>query len=371
MEFVRFFPKSDKVRHPVKQIFNAPLTYEFAEPVGGTYPLWYDPTYWQEGIEPYFDLRGELRAIAIALIVYGQLFLSPFAQLNISIGFFALFAIAPRPSVCLKRSLADWPLAIPVAAALILYSFVHAEHRFVAAFVSILWLVMFSGARLPGCDGTRRMIPAVVISITVTTLVLAIWSTAIDVRSVTPEYSQAAKALNAVGVSSGSKIGIIWKEEWNREAAQGALVPRLAKVQVIAEVSEPDAFWATTPSVRSQVIEALANAGVTAILTERPPPQFLSEMRWEKLGNTGYYVFMLPKKADRPVNPAIDHPAYLFSGCPMSEASRQSRGSVPPSCRYASVLARFPIARSLVSLRAASNLVAEFSTQFGRHRFLA
>jgi 4-amino-4-deoxy-L-arabinose transferase-like glycosyltransferase len=37
-------------KHPSRRIFNAPPVYEFATPVGGTYPNWYDPSYWYDGV---------------------------------------------------------------------------------------------------------------------------------------------------------------------------------------------------------------------------------------------------------------------------------------------------------------------------------
>jgi len=42
-----YFPKSSTLRHPVSKIFDAPAANEFAKPIGGTYPLWYDPPCWQ------------------------------------------------------------------------------------------------------------------------------------------------------------------------------------------------------------------------------------------------------------------------------------------------------------------------------------
>ena len=42
-------------KHPTRKIYSKPPIYEFASPIGGTYPPWYDPTYWREGIMPQFE----------------------------------------------------------------------------------------------------------------------------------------------------------------------------------------------------------------------------------------------------------------------------------------------------------------------------
>ena len=50
--------------HPTRKVFDRPAIYEFgSDPVGGTYPIWYDPSYWHEGETPHFDLRGQLRVL--------------------------------------------------------------------------------------------------------------------------------------------------------------------------------------------------------------------------------------------------------------------------------------------------------------------
>lgn len=40
--------------HPTRKVFSDPAIFEFAEPVAGTYPPWYDPSYWYEGVHPSF-----------------------------------------------------------------------------------------------------------------------------------------------------------------------------------------------------------------------------------------------------------------------------------------------------------------------------
>ncbi len=48
-----------KPEHPPRQIFSSPLVYEFATPIRGTYPPWYDPSYWEAGLRVRFDLGGQ------------------------------------------------------------------------------------------------------------------------------------------------------------------------------------------------------------------------------------------------------------------------------------------------------------------------
>ena len=53
-------PRSGVPQHPTRKIFDQPPAFEFSEPVGGTYPVWYDPTYWYEGSVSHFDFRKQV-----------------------------------------------------------------------------------------------------------------------------------------------------------------------------------------------------------------------------------------------------------------------------------------------------------------------
>src|SRR6185436_902247 len=52
-----FMPREPGMLHPVTRISSSIEAYEYAEPIAGTYPLWYDPTYWHEGISPHFNMK--------------------------------------------------------------------------------------------------------------------------------------------------------------------------------------------------------------------------------------------------------------------------------------------------------------------------
>ena len=295
-----FIPDS-KTLHPVRKIFERPPTYEFAEPIGGTYPLWYDPSYWHAGVEPRVDVKQQARGVVRSLLVYSALFFSPFIQLNITAGLLSLmlFEIASPPSLSWKRAARNWPLLALALSGLGLYSLVAPEYRYLGAFVCLLWIVAFSGVRRPATQGSRILVAGVVVAIAATTGILLVRSTLRhlgDPRITHPGYWEAASALNENGIRPGDKIAVIAKEPWERET----FVARLARIQVIAEVSEPDRFWAASPFTQSQVLEALAKTGAKAALTLGKPAQSPSEARWERLGSSDYYFCSLSGASGKP-----------------------------------------------------------------------
>ena len=66
--------------HPTL-IANAPLTFAYRSPIGGSIPVWYDPAYWYAGVKPRVVVGGQFRALASSVratlraIVVGPLIL--------------------------------------------------------------------------------------------------------------------------------------------------------------------------------------------------------------------------------------------------------------------------------------------------------
>ena len=287
-------PKSTTLTHPVRRISELPPTYEFATPIPGTYPLWYDPSYWHTGLKPQVQVKKQTQALTVSAISYCWLFFSPFLQLNLTVGLVVLFLLAPRPSVCVKRVAESWSLLIPALSAFALYSLVHVEYRYLGPFVSLLWLSAFSGVRLPLSQGSRRQIAFVVVAVAVTTGALLRRSAVNNValaRRLDTEYWEAARALGEKGTHPGDKIAI------NADLPLVALqtfVARLARIQIIAEVERPESLSRASSPTQSQAIDALKKIGVKGILTIEETSRPLSGNGWQRLGNTTYYVNLLP-----------------------------------------------------------------------------
>jgi hypothetical protein len=284
-------PSGNGLKHPVKKIFESPPTYEFGEPIGGTYPLWYDTSYWHEGIKPYFDLNGQVQAIKTSLLFYCALFFSHFTQLFMSVCFLILFATGARRSLGPNNGAAVWPVLIVAISALGLYSLALVESRYIGAFVCLLWLGAFSVVWLPASRLSNRLIAGVVIAVAATTCFSAVWWVSRRPPAQGgPAWSEAAQALSEKGIKPEDKVATVGVEPYG---GGGAYWARLARIQIIAQVSEPERFWAADLSTQSRVIEAVARTGAKAILTCPEPPRSSPESGWQRLGNTNYYVRLL------------------------------------------------------------------------------
>jgi len=284
-------PTNSGLTHPVKKILESPLAYEFGEPIGGTYPLWYDTSYWHEGIKPHFDLKGQLQAIKDAFFLYYFTFFSPFLQLNVSAGFLMLFVSGAQRSLRLNTGAAVWPLLIIALSALGLYSLVHVEYRFIGAFVCLLWLGGFSLVRLPAARDSHRLITGVIIGIAATTCLSVVWWMNQRDPENGPAYWKAAQALSENGIRAGDKVAVVGAYEPVGERV--AYLARLARIQIVAQVNQADRFWTADSSTQSRVIEAISRTGAKAILTLPEPPHSAHEGPWQRLGSTNYYAHLL------------------------------------------------------------------------------
>jgi hypothetical protein len=279
-------PFTNMLRHPVKQIFDAPAVYQFEGPVGGTYPFWYDPSYWQEGIQTHFDLRGQAGALKHGLGSYCRLLLRPLLELNAFAGLSILYLLARKPWECIRRAAATWSVLLPALAALILYALVFVIYRYVASFVLIIWLAAFSGVVIPFSNRSKTLVAAISAFIIVTTVGLAALQVGRSPRSIEPVYWEAATTLKEVGIQPGDKVAEI-------KADDLPFVAHLARVRIVAQVNRPDHFFRAAPSTQILVLEALAGSGAKALLVTPEPPHATPGIEWKELGLTNYYVCLL------------------------------------------------------------------------------
>jgi hypothetical protein len=277
--------------HPVHNILSNPPTYEFVSPIGGTYPLWYDPTYWHKGIHPWLNLRGERNVFLGAIFIQVVVLCSIFQQLNFTAGLLVAYVAAPHPRVCLKEAARSWRLLLTVTAAFLLYSVVYTETRYLAAYFAILWMVGFSGIRLPASVSSRRLVSGIVVIVTLSTIIPVLRSIT-GLRPPIPEYATAAALIRDRGIRSGDAIAVMAKEPFGEG---GAFVARLVRARVSAQtIAASSARVATEDPVDDRAVQAFASAGMKAILADFEIPA--SKSCFQRLANTRYSLCLVQKK---------------------------------------------------------------------------
>ncbi|MBV8894811.1 MAG: hypothetical protein JO266_23015 [Acidobacteria bacterium] len=276
--------------HTTRKIFDHPRIFEFATPIKGTQPVWYDASYWAEGAVPRIHLRTELLRVINYVKAYTHMLLS--TQAALLIGFVVLYCVGRRKGVSTEIR-ACWPVWIPGLVGLAMYSLVVVEWRYVAVFFTLLWIGLFAGIRLPTESGPRNV--ARILTITIVFAIgapmafLAIRDSASALTETRHLQWQVAEELKRLSVRPGDKVARIG----GNFAADWA---RLLQVMVVAEVPRSDAqeFWAAPPEVQAQIIRKFTSMGVTALVAQIAQDEtFRPSGMWQALAGGTFYALPL------------------------------------------------------------------------------
>jgi hypothetical protein len=272
--------------HPDRKIHERPAVFEYATPIAGTHPVWYDPTYWYEGLETHVDPRKQLRALVNAARVYWDLALTAAAPL-LAIG--VLLSMGSRRDV-FQRLGQEWCLLGTGTAPFLMFAILHTETRFVGAFLVMVVLGLLQAVRMPASEEALRLARGLVVG---ASLVLGLQVAVPVVRGLASGSAavnlddEIATGLVKMGLHPNDRVGTLG---W----AFDAYWARLARVRIVAETPAPDVvtFWSETPDTRRSVYDAFRGAGVRVIVSESVPATSAAA-GWQAIRPGGPYAYWL------------------------------------------------------------------------------
>jgi hypothetical protein len=291
--------------HPTRKLFDSPAVFEFASPIAGTYPPWYDPTYWYEGVEPRLSVRAQLKAVVRNVVMAYQFLFYRFFPGALLACLFILFYMSRRSLRRIARDVsAYWFLLTPALVASGFYMLVHFEPRYFAPFVVIICMSLFASVRLPRNAESKRLISALVF-VTLAMFALSVgyytsrefYSTVRDLapgRAAKQDVQwQVADELRRMGIAPNESVASIGNAMFNAW-------PRLARVRVVAEIStrtggDVEKFWAADAAQKAEVIDTFALTGAEIIVAEGIPQWANATDGWQRIGATNYYVYFLTR----------------------------------------------------------------------------
>lgn len=280
-------------KHAERKIFNVPPVFEFATPVGGSYPPFYDQSYWYDGVRPRFQLAGQLDALHRSADNYFDLFVVKLGCLTA--GFLILLFWSGRGKSFANSLIKEFVLWGPALAALVLYSIVEVQARFLAGFLILVWAGLFAGLRTPRAQSGHAVIKAVACSVVLLLSAQAAWSLAHDALRLSrfsefPDW-EVAQALRSGGIAPGDKVadfdyGDITVHYW----------AHLAEVKIVAEIPSDGvpAFWESSPVVQSRALNAIAQTGAKAVVAKDVPELFQGR-GWNQVPHSPYFIRLLSR----------------------------------------------------------------------------
>ena len=244
--------------HPTRKLVDRPATYEFREPVQGTYPVWYDPSFWHEGLEVKPHWHNQWKRLARETWQVGWMFgrmIWAFAGIAIMLALHTL-------RIDRKRALVA---CAPLIAAIVMYSLVHVERRFLAGFLIVSVTGVLASIRVMTLPTTRVLQGLMILLILA--LLYDVADEGVDVverlesAPAGNHYAHTANALRATGVDRGETIALIgdgFRAYW----------AYVGGYHIGAEVS-PREFWSVPRNLRQASVAAMFSNGISAVIADR------------------------------------------------------------------------------------------------------
>jgi hypothetical protein len=276
-------------KHPVRKLWDRPEVFEFAAPVGGTYPPWYDASYWLDGLAPRVDIGGQFRALGAGVRSYGTIAID-------QLGF-----IVAVPVLCgldwkgysYRRCIASlWPAWIAPVAGLGIFSLVLVETRYVAGFLVIVALSFVAAIRLRLSPRTQSVVLGLTLAVVALNLLGIVRVAPRNIYSSVfrPQNAQwdVAKALAEQGILPGDRMATILDHR------PGDYWAHLAQVKIVEDIplsGLPELSMLDEAS-RARLVRLMRGPGVEAIVAT-PASARTPCFHWRRLGNTEYFVASL------------------------------------------------------------------------------
>lgn len=287
--------------HPSRQIFENPPIYEFATPIGGTYPIAYDQAYWYEGVVVRFDLVNQVRQLISSGLYYADLFV--YRQAAILFSLSLIYALRKWGSFSPRRGGRAALLSAVGVLALLLYAPILVAGRYVGVFVVLFWSDLLAQARLPDSPVGRRMITTLSLLI-VTFLGFNILLFNIQGLGDLARGGEQPPAGAAVAGPPARPVAVA-EELWRMGIEPGdpvavigygfdAFWARLARTKIVAEMLEWQAtpFWLGDLAFQQAVLTAFASTGAQAVVAENVPA-YAKLPGWHRVGDSSYYIYLL------------------------------------------------------------------------------
>lgn len=290
-------PGSGTPLHPTRQISTDPPAYEFATPVAGTYPPWFDPIYWNEGAQPHYRL-GEMAREAVRGVKLYEYWIHH-RQLTLLAGLLILMLATPNKMLLVRRLVANSPLLTFGLFPFVMYALVHQDSRFLSSFFVLVWMALFAAT----LEAQPAILTGVVKSVVVVVAALMLVECAIATASrefqgtqditingnLTNPHWEVAHQLSVLGIQAGDPVAIV-----------GNHLPyfwaRLASVRIVSEVLMTDppcggrGCLDQSAAQWLKVKDALAATGAKVVVSPCIHG-VVDQAGWVQLGKTGVFAY--------------------------------------------------------------------------------
>jgi hypothetical protein len=283
--------------HPTRRLATDPPIYEFASPVGGTYPPSYDPSYWYEGVELTFHSMQLLNNLRFHTGPQLRQILLRAANRWVLLVLFGggLVALLSQPWSFVRAIAPQISLMLPPLIAILMYSIVHVTDRHLGGPILLVTLGCFAAVRFPPTSRAQRLpysLMALLGLALAALLVLPIGRNVTrafrDLRqnriADLSQHSQLrlARLIRAEGLNEGDAIAHIGQSSY-------AYWAHLARLRIVAEIpyrrgdrwkdSYARDFQRLDAEGRQEILDAMEKLDVRAVVASNLPRRESTDQR--------------------------------------------------------------------------------------------
>jgi hypothetical protein len=254
-------PSHGRPVHPPRMIDTTVDAVEFATPIRGSYPLWYDPAYWYAGVRTHLDRSGQsaafIRGVAGIVAVAAEYWAVLLAVAVLA----AASRRAPAADAGVLRAKSDVAALLIVwcGLATLIYALIHVEPRYLAGFALVPSVVALHHFATVASTRSRWAVIIAIVAL-VTSLVRSIAANTGGYEpTYRPGYFAVADTIRAAGIPSGAAVAVI-----GDAFEQYGVV--ISGTHVTAQVLDSSSYWNRTAPARDSVDIRLASTGAVALL---------------------------------------------------------------------------------------------------------
>ena len=281
-------PGCKGVVRPAKKICDVPKAFDYSEHLVGSYPMWYDPTYWFTGLKTNFTLLGQVKVLGKSFEKYFNLFFQ--WQGFIVACCIVLFFMSGRGFKSLKDIYECWYLILPSIIVFLLYSLIIVQYRYLGPFIAPFWCGIFAALKFHNYNQKKEIIDKTVMLLVALLTITSIISQDIFVAGKNASAQMHAKVASAVrklGVNPGDRVAVIGVN-------YGIYWTHLAKVNIVVEVpsEEEKNFWVINSGDKKKLFKKIKTLGGKIVVAEQAPSH-ISHEGWMSIKGTPYYIYLL------------------------------------------------------------------------------
>ncbi|HXC94216.1 MAG TPA: hypothetical protein VNU92_00885 [Edaphobacter sp.] len=303
-------------KHHEQLIVDAPPVYSYAQHPIGTYPLWFDPAYWTDTLQPHFWLKGHILRFLRNVVVFVRFLVGHLEALVILAVLLLTGCFFPRQ----RRDLLPFlPVALWGLLMIAIYFPIDLQDRYLTGAFLLFLLPLFailgsSPATVPSAQTPTRTPPqtftqttAIASALALLLACLAVADAAADLGfrrrtlsttgyprgAYSKEIYPAARGLNDLGIGNGQTVACFGDAACYTDHywARIANTPIRAEIEV-PDGGDPNHFWQANAAHQDEIIAALRARNIAAIVGYFQPSGNIPA-GWHQLGTSDVFAYPL------------------------------------------------------------------------------